>query len=71
VSDEDATRMVATCRQVVRVGLLEFGQTGSTIHRSRLPADSASGVHRNRKKTVASSQVAAEMGIRQTCATSS
>jgi len=46
VSDEDATRMLATCPQdVVRVGFVDLendtthGQTGSTTHRSRPPAD--------------------------------
>jgi len=46
-SDEDATRMLATCpQQVVRVSgswNLEndttHEQTGSTVHRSRLPTD--------------------------------
>jgi len=46
VSDKDAARMLATCpQQVVRVVLMDFendtthGQTGSTIHRGRPPAD--------------------------------
>jgi len=53
VSDEDATRMLATpCpQQVMRVGLVEFGerhdtrgQTGSTIHRrqARRPTNQVS-----------------------------
>ena len=52
MSDEDATRMLATCpQQVVRVGLVEFlendtthGQAGSTVHRSRPPPEQ-SGKH--------------------------
>ena len=46
VSDEDATRMLAICpQQVVRVGLVEFGErhdtrtNGQALHRSRPPAD--------------------------------
>jgi len=46
MSGEDATKMLAICpQQVVRVGLVGFreytthGQTASTIHRSRPPAD--------------------------------
>jgi len=48
VSDEDATRMLATCpQQVVRVGLVEFGERHDirtngkhhTVHRSRPPVD--------------------------------
>ena len=45
LSDEDATRMLATCpQQVLRVGLVEFGERHDTdkraaLHRNRLPVD--------------------------------
>ena len=46
VSDEDTTKMLATCpRQVVRVGLVKFGErhdtrtNGQHCYRSRPPAD--------------------------------